>query len=100
MRGPEHHICAGRDPTSSTVSSRMSPFRPFPFVRTLAWVALALLVIAPGLLAQRPAPDRRAGEGDGPFDMLVIRGAILIDGTGGPPRGPVNITIRGNRITQ
>jgi imidazolonepropionase-like amidohydrolase len=31
---------------------------------------------------------------------MVIRGAILIDGTGGPPRGPVNITIRGNRIAQ
>jgi imidazolonepropionase-like amidohydrolase len=50
--------------------------------------------------AQRPAPDRRTGEGEGPFQNLIIRGAILIDGTGGPPRGPVNITIRGNRIAQ
>ena len=49
--------------------------------------------------AQQPAPDRRAGEGEGPFDQLVIRGAMLIDGSGGPPRGPVNITIRQNRIT-
>ena len=43
------------------------------------------------------APDRH--EGDGPFQRLVIRGATLIDGTGGPPRGPVDIVVEGNRIT-
>jgi hypothetical protein len=45
-----------------------------------------------------PAPNR--AEGDGPFDRLVIRGATLIDGTGGPPRGPVDIVVERNRITQ
>jgi imidazolonepropionase-like amidohydrolase len=45
-----------------------------------------------------PAPDRRPGEGLGPFGTLVIRGAILIDGTGAPPRGPVDIVIEQNRI--
>ena len=44
----------------------------------------------------RPAPNRH--EGDGPFPRLVLRGATLIDGTGGPPRGPVDIVIEGNRI--
>lgn len=44
----------------------------------------------------RPAPPRT--EGEGPFDRLVIRNAILIDGTGAPPRGPVDIVIEGNRI--
>jgi len=43
-------------------------------------------------------PDRRAGEGEGPFKTLVIRGAILIDGTGAPPQGPVDIVVEGNRI--
>lgn len=47
----------------------------------------------------KPAPDRRADEGLGPFETLVIRGGILIDGTGGPPRGPVNIVIKKNRIS-
>jgi imidazolonepropionase-like amidohydrolase len=28
----------------------------------------------------------------------VVRGAMLIDGTGGPPRGPVDIVIENNRI--
>ena len=45
-----------------------------------------------------PAPARRSGEGLGPFKTLVIRGAMLIDGTGGPPTGPVDIIIEGNRI--
>ncbi|MCA1561498.1 MAG: amidohydrolase family protein [Acidobacteria bacterium] len=46
-----------------------------------------------------PAPNRRADEGKGPFKTLVVRGAMLIDGTGGPPHGPVDIVIQGNRIT-
>jgi imidazolonepropionase-like amidohydrolase len=45
-----------------------------------------------------PAPARRAGEGRGPFKTLVIRNAILIDGTGAPPVGPVDIVVSGNRI--
>src|SRR5688500_11362842 len=67
-------------------------------VRSAWLVALLLAVASAELFAQRPAPNRRTGEGDGPHQMLVIRGAILIDGTGGPPRGPVDITVRGNRI--
>ncbi len=47
-----------------------------------------------------PAPPRRADEGIGPFKTLVIRGAILIDGTGAPPRGPVDIVIENNRIKE
>ncbi len=45
-----------------------------------------------------PAPARGADEGKGPFKTLVIRGAILIDGTGAPPVGPVDIVIEGNKV--
>ena len=38
-----------------------------------------------------PAPDR--AEGEGPFERLVLRGGILIDGTGAPPVGPVDIVV-------
>ena len=31
---------------------------------------------------------------------LVIRGGTVIDGTGAPPRGPVNVLVSDNRITQ
>jgi len=37
-------------------------------------------------------------EGDGPFPQMIIRGAILINGTGAPPIGPVDIVIKQNKI--
>ncbi len=37
--------------------------------------------------------------GEGPFQTLIIRGAYLIDGLGGPPQGPMVITVEGNQIT-
>ena len=46
-----------------------------------------------------PAPARKAGEGGGPYKKLVIRGATVIDGTGGPPMSPMDIVIEGNKIT-
>jgi hypothetical protein len=46
--------------------------------------------------AVREAPPR--AEGEGPFERLVLRGATLIDGTGAPPVGPVDIVVERNRI--
>ncbi|MEP7271236.1 MAG: amidohydrolase [Acidobacteriota bacterium] len=51
-------------------------------------------------LQQQPAPDRRPNEGEGPFPRLVIRGATMIDGTGAPPIGPVDIVVENNRIRE
>jgi imidazolonepropionase-like amidohydrolase len=45
-----------------------------------------------------PAPDRGPGEGAGPFTRMVIRGVTVIDGTGAPPAGPMDVVIEGNRI--
>jgi hypothetical protein len=39
-------------------------------------------------------------EGDGPYTQLIIRGVTLIDGTGAPPVGPVDIVVKGNRIVK
>lgn len=47
-----------------------------------------------------PGPDRRKDEGEGPFSRLIIRGATVIDGTGAPPIGPVDIVIERNRIVE
>lgn len=44
--------------------------------------------------------DRRPDEGQGPFPRLILRGATVIDGTGAPPRGPVDIVIENDRIAQ
>lgn len=46
-----------------------------------------------------PSPPAR-GEGNGPYSRMVIRGATLINGTGAPAFGPVDIVIENNRITQ
>ncbi|MEM7551281.1 MAG: amidohydrolase family protein [Bacteroidota bacterium] len=66
------------------------------------WLSLlwTLLFFAWNLLsAQIPnAPDRN--EGDGPYEKLIIRGATLINGTGSPALGPVDIVIEGNKISQ
>jgi hypothetical protein len=47
-----------------------------------------------------PAPNRGTGEGLGPYHRLVIRGATLIDGTGAPAIGPVDIVIEQDRIAR
>jgi hypothetical protein len=39
-------------------------------------------------------------EGDGPYSQLIIRGPILISGTGSPPIGPVDIVVENNIIKQ
>lgn len=50
--------------------------------------------------AMEPVPDRPVGEGEGPFSSLLVKGATMIDGTGAPPEGPVDILIEGNRIAR
>jgi imidazolonepropionase-like amidohydrolase len=47
-----------------------------------------------------PAPDRGPNEGEGPFERLIIRGVNVIDGTGAPSRGPMDVVIEGNRIVE
>jgi len=44
------------------------------------------------------APPR--AEGDGPYDRLILRGVTVIDGTGAPPLGPVDLVIQKNRIAE
>ena len=62
---------------------------------------ICLLLASAGGAQQKPksipeAPPR--AEGEGPFERLILRGGILIDGTGAPPIGPVDIVIEKNRI--
>ncbi len=61
---------------------------------------MGCVVVAQPQRGVAPAPDRRADEGEGPVDRLVIRGATIIDGTGAPPQGPVDIVIENNRIRE
>src|SRR5210317_1610028 len=36
--------------------------------------------------------------GEGPFSQLIIRGVMLINGDGSPPRGPMDIVVENNKI--
>jgi hypothetical protein len=73
--------------------------RLFRAVQALAGAALLAGWTAPAV-AQNAAPAPKRAEGDGPFEKLIIRGATLVDGTGAPPRGPVDIVVMQNKITQ
>jgi Amidohydrolase family len=60
---------------------------------------LILLII--NVLAQaqvQKAPPR--AEGDGPYTQVIIRGVTLINSTGAPPIGPVDIVVEKNRIKE
>lgn len=46
------------------------------------------------------ASPREARLSTGPFKRMVIRGATMVDGTGSPPIGPVDIVVEGNRISE
>src|SRR6187549_3956680 len=61
----------------------------------LLFILLSLRVL--GQEAMKKAPEIK--EGEGPFTHLIIRGVMLIDGTGAPPIGPVDIVVRQNKIT-
>ena len=45
------------------------------------------------------AQEKFNGLANGPYKKLVIRGAMVIPGFGGPLFGPYDIIIKGNRIT-
>jgi len=48
-------------------------------------------------------PDQKGpgkNDGEGPWPQLIIRGVILINGTGAPPIGPVDIVVEKNKIKQ
>ena len=71
--------------------------------RRLIWffLAIALLTWVPtwaaGDLDEAPQSPARS-EGEGPFGRSILRGVTLIDGTGAPARGPVDIVVEGNKI--
>lgn len=61
---------------------------------------LGVLGAAPLVAQMEVTTPRGAEEGEGPFSRTVIRGVTIIDGTGAPPRGPVDIVIEDDRIAE
>ena len=81
----------------------VSPSRLRLFASALLSLSTLAVCAQGGNPAGRPelkaAPDRKPGEGGGPYDRLVIRGVTVIDGTGGTPFGPVDVVVEHDRIT-
>jgi adenine deaminase len=61
---------------------------------------LFILLLAPFFVFSqiKDAPNRT--EGDGPYNKLIIRGVTLVNSTGAPPLGPVDIVVEKNRIKE
>jgi hypothetical protein len=66
-------------------------------IRRLATLALLALAAPTAAETMRPTPPR-GSEAQGPYPLLVIRGATIIPGNGGPPFGPADIVVRDGRI--
>lgn len=66
---------------------------------------LACVFFSSAVFAQRTGDDSKTppvearSEGEGPYDRLILRGAIMVDGTGAPAQGPVDIVVENDRIT-
>ena len=52
------------------------------------------------LFAQSSLDELPASDGQGPYDRLVIRGATMIEGSGAPAIGPVDIVVENDKIVQ
>jgi hypothetical protein len=57
-----------------------------------------LLLLFPLTLSAQLKKAPEIKEGEGPYPQLIIRGVTLINSTGAPPIGPVDIVVEGNRI--
>ena len=58
--------------------------------------AAGCVAVQVGAQGMEPVPDRT--EGEGPYPTLIVAGATMIEGSGAPTMGPVDIVIEGNRI--
>jgi imidazolonepropionase-like amidohydrolase len=70
-------------------------------MKNLLKILLLTMLLGIALVANAAppsAPDRERGEG--PFDRLILRGVMLVNGEGAPPVGPVDVLIEGNRIAE
>ncbi|SEB12019.1 amidohydrolase family protein [Pedobacter hartonius] len=65
-------------------------------LRFLFIISCSLWQLSAAHAQPKKAPDRK--DGDGPWEQLIIRGVIVIDGTLSPPYGPVDIVVEKNRI--
>ncbi len=68
---------------------------------TAPWIRGALPFLLCAGVISAGTPDASAQQlAQGPFDRMVIRGVTVIDGTAGPPSGPMDIVVENGRIVE
>jgi len=67
-------------------------------MRLFSFAVLCLFFCLSSFAQVAKAPLKN--EGNGPYAQLILRGVIMINGTGSPAMGPVDIVIEKNRIVQ
>jgi hypothetical protein len=72
-------------------------FMNLPPMKTLL-LSVMLFSICTLYAQEKVTPAPEAKDGNGPYPQLIIRGVMLVDGTGAPPIGPTDIVIRQNKI--
>ena len=53
-----------------------------------------------GLLVAATLTSSAQELAEGPFNQLIIRSAMLINGNGAPPLGPVDVVVEQDKITE
>ena len=62
-------------------------------------IAFSLFASAAFAAPGASAPTKKDDEGEGPYERLILRAVTIVNGEGAPARGPVDIVIEKNRIT-
>lgn len=65
---------------------------------TMRILLFALLLLVGHIMSAQVESAPIINEGEGPFTQLIIRGVTLINSTGAPPLGPVDVVIENNII--
>lgn len=64
-------------------------------------ILFLLVTVLFSSVSAQPIPKApEVKEGKGPYTQLIIRGVTVINGTGAPPQGPMDIVIENNRIVR
>ena len=64
------------------------------------YLLIAFIALSAASLTAQITPSPLKNDGMGPYSQLIIRGVTLINGTGAPAYGPVDIVIEKNKIVQ
>ncbi|MFB3106207.1 MAG: hypothetical protein ACE1ZA_14985, partial [Pseudomonadales bacterium] len=90
--------CELNNPHSANIFCRRLYLTTFFYLASLSFSSV---VFAQNTVDVPDIPPVEArNDGSGPYKRLIFRGAFMIDGTGAPAQGPVDIVVENDRITE